>query len=65
MNIRASMLPSYPDCPRRAAAKQFKKDIQAAGYELRQTAPSAGSSAGTSVHKGSEVMLRAKWQGEE
>ena len=63
MNIRASMLPGYPDCPRRAAAKQFKKDIQAAGYELRQLAPSAGSSAGTSVHKGSEVMLRAKWQG--
>lgn len=62
INIRASMLPSYFDCARRAAAKQFRKDIEAAGFTLRQTAPSVGAALGTSVHAAAEYLLRHKMQ---
>lgn len=59
-NIRASMLPAYPDCPRRAAAKQWPGEIEAAGFELRQTEPSAGAATGTAVHHAAARMLMAK-----
>lgn len=59
MNIRASMLPSYPDCPRRAVAKQFRRKFEKLGYTFRENAPSVGSAAGTAVHKGCEMLLRA------
>ena len=61
MNIRASMLPAYLDCSRRTAAKQFIKKFKADGYEFRQLAPSVGAAAGTAVHKGVEVALKARW----
>ncbi len=61
-NIRTSMLPAYFDCARRAAAKQFKKDIEAAGFTLRETAPSVGAALGTSVHAAAEYLLRHKLQ---
>ena len=54
------MLPSYADCPRRAAAKQFRKDIEAAGFELRETQPSVGAAAGTAVHAVAASVLQAK-----
>ena len=63
MNIRASMLPSYPDCPRRAVAKQYRRKFEKLGYEFRELAPSVGAAAGTAVHKGAEMMLRAKHAG--
>lgn len=63
MKIRASMLPSYPDCPRRAVAKQYRRKFEKLGYEFRQLPPSVGAAAGTAVHTGAEVLLRAKWAG--
>lgn len=58
--IRCSMLPSYADCPRRAAAKQFRRDIEAAGFELRETQPSVGAAAGTAVHAVAASVLQHK-----
>lgn len=54
------MLPAYFDCARRAAAKQFKKDIEAAGFALRETAPSVGAALGTSVHTAAQYLLQHK-----
>ena len=61
-SIRASMLPAYNDCPRRAAARQFKKEIQGAGYKLRVQLPSIGAAVGTAVHKYIENYFVAKMQ---
>lgn len=63
MNIRASMLPSYPDCPRRAVAKQYRRKFEKLGYVFRELPPSVGAAAGTAVHTGAEQLLRAKWAG--
>lgn len=60
MNIRASMLPSYPDCPRRSVAKQFRKKFEKLGYVFRELPPSVGAATGTATHKGAEMLLRAK-----
>ncbi len=56
------MLPAYFDCARRAAAKQFSREIKAAGFDLRETAPSVGAAVGTAVHAAAEHMLRYKMQ---
>lgn len=61
-NIRASMLPSWFDCSRRAAAGQFRKEIEAAGFPLRDLQPSVGSALGTAVHAGAEHLLRIKME---
>lgn len=63
MNIRASMLPSYPDCPRRAVAKQYRRKFEKLGYTFRELAPSVGAAAGTAVHTGCEQLLRAMYAG--
>jgi hypothetical protein len=60
INIRASMLPSYFDCARRAASKQYANEIKSAGYELRNLNPSVGAALGTAVHAGTEHMHRVK-----
>jgi hypothetical protein len=58
--IRASMLPGYADCARRAAAKQWRRQIEAAGYNtLRETRPSVGAAVGTAVHAAAAHMLQA------
>lgn len=54
------MLPAYFDCARRAAAKQFGDEIKAAGFDLRETSPTAGAALGTAVHAAAEHMLREK-----
>lgn len=54
------MLPAYPDCSRRAAAKQFKSEIESMGFALRETLPTAGAAFGTAVHAAAERMLRHK-----
>ena len=59
-NIRASTLPSYPDCPRRSAAKTHRRELEAAGYAFRDLPPSIGAAIGTAAHKVGEVVLRAK-----
>ena len=58
--IRASMLPGYADCPRRAAAKQWRREVEEAGYELRELRPSVGAAVGTAVHAAAAQMLQAK-----
>lgn len=58
--IRSSMLPSYPDCARRSAAKTFRRDLERHGFELRSTQPSVGAAAGTAVHTAVESVLLAK-----
>ena len=58
--IRASMLPGYADCPRRAAAKQWRREIEDAGHELRELRPSVGAAVGTAVHAAAARMLQAK-----
>jgi len=60
--IRASMLPAYPDCPRRSAAKQWHREVEAAGYELRDTLPSVGAAVGTAVHAAAAHVLREKME---
>ncbi|MFT4118733.1 MAG: PD-(D/E)XK nuclease family protein [Bradyrhizobium sp.] len=59
-NIRCSMLPSYSDCARRAAAKQYRTEIVAAGYELNELEPAVGAALGTSVHSGAAMLLQEK-----
>lgn len=61
--VRASALSGYADCPRRAAAKLFKLEILAAGYDLRETARNIGASIGTAVHAGAALTLREKMAG--
>lgn len=63
-NIRASMLPSYQDCPRRAVAKSYGRKFTELGYELRQLPPSVGAAAGTAVHISTSELDRALWRGE-
>lgn len=58
--IRASMLPGYADCARRAAAKQWRREIEDAGFAMRELRPSVGAAVGTAVHAAAAHMLRAK-----
>lgn len=62
--IRASMLPSYPDCPRRAAAGQYRREIAAAGFTLRALEPTVGAAIGTAVHAATAHLLRRKRDGQ-
>ncbi len=58
--IRASMLPSYGDCGRRTAAKQYPLLLQSFGYELRTLLPSVGAAIGTAVHAAVGHILQRK-----
>lgn len=58
--IRASSLSGYADCPRRSAARMFRREIIAAGFDLRETPPGIGAAIGTAVHKAAAVMLAEK-----
>ncbi|MBF0140076.1 MAG: PD-(D/E)XK nuclease family protein [Magnetococcales bacterium] len=60
LQIRASMLPGWGDCPRRAAAKQYRADIERLGFALRQTMPTVGAAIGTAVHAGLHRLLEFK-----
>jgi hypothetical protein len=55
--IRVSTLATYPDCERRGAARLFRREIDAAGFKLRQTPYGIGAAVGTAVHKGVAVEL--------
>lgn len=54
------MLSSYADCPRRAIARQFKYEVEKAGYALRQTLPSIGAAVGTATHHVIDNFFKAK-----
>ena len=60
--VRASSLSGYADCPRRSAAKLFKHEIAAAGYDLRETQRNIGASIGTAVHAAAALTLREKME---
>lgn len=64
MEVRASSLPGYIDCARRAAVRQYSKEIKAAGYTLRETSPSAGARIGTALHELAAGLLRHRQDGE-
>jgi hypothetical protein len=54
------MLPAWPDCSRRSAARQFKREIEGAGFELRTTLPSIGAAVGTATHHQVTAELRRR-----
>lgn len=58
--VRASSLPGYADCPRRAATRLFRRDILAAGYTLNETPRGIGATIGTSVHAAAALTLTDK-----
>ncbi|MCA1973666.1 MAG: PD-(D/E)XK nuclease family protein [Caenispirillum sp.] len=60
--IRASSLPAYTDCPRRAAARMFRAEIMAAGYQLAEPTQGVAAAIGSAVHAGAAVLLREKAQ---
>jgi hypothetical protein len=60
LNIRSSMLTSYCDCPRRAAAKQWRKMLEDMGYTIKRLPFSIGAAIGTSVHVSSKLILDNK-----
>ena len=60
INIRCSMLPSYPDCPRRAAVKQYRSTIIDMGYELRELPRGVGASIGSGYHAAVKLAMETK-----
>lgn len=60
INIRCSMLSSYADCPRRAAAKQWRENITECGFALRELSPSAGAGVGHGFHSAARYIMECK-----
>lgn len=58
--VRASSLSGYPDCPRRSAARLFRSEIEAAGFQLRETPRGIGATVGTAVHAGAALTLKER-----
>ncbi len=58
--IRASTLPGVPDCPRRAAARTHRREIKAAGHDLRDTSVGIAATLGTAVHAGAARLMSEK-----
>lgn len=58
--IRSSSLSGYADCPRRGATKLFRKEIEAAGFALREIPNNIGAAVGTGVHAGAALILLEK-----
>jgi PD-(D/E)XK nuclease superfamily len=59
--IRASSLPSYPDCSRRWAARTIPQEIIAAGFDLAGSMrTSIGASVGTATHGGAAFIMAEK-----
>lgn len=58
--IRASSLPRYADCARRAAAQMFRQEIEATGHRLRRLPNSIAAILGSATHRAAEIILREK-----
>jgi hypothetical protein len=58
--IRVSALAGYPDCPRRAAARLFWREISDVGFRLRYIPRGIGALIGSAVHHGAATVLGAK-----
>ncbi|MEF8794010.1 hypothetical protein [Thiohalorhabdus sp.] len=63
--IRVSALPQYPDCPRRTAAKLWRKTLADAGYELRDLPQHVGGATGTGTHEAGAYALSERRDGRE
>lgn len=55
--IRASSLPHYTDCYRRAAAKMLTAELVQDGFNVRAPQQSIGAAVGTATHNAMEVAL--------
>jgi hypothetical protein len=62
--IRASAVSSYNDCPRRGASKIFRKQVIAAGFQIRESRRGIAAAIGTGSHSGAMSGARRKSQGE-
>jgi hypothetical protein len=60
IEIHASTLPSYADCPRRSAAKAFGRLVTDAGYEFRKSPAGIGAAVGTAVHAAADHIMQEK-----
>jgi hypothetical protein len=58
--VRASSLSGYADCPRRAAARMLRREVEAFGFRLREPPRSIGAAVGTAVHAAAAVTLKEK-----
>lgn len=63
IQIHCSTLPTYADCPRRAATRIVRKQIIAAGYDLRVMLPGIGAAVGTGVHAAASYQAKEKMEG--
>ena len=60
IELRASSLPGYTDCPRRAAARMFKPELAALGHDIAPARSSVSASIGTALHSMMADLLRRK-----
>ena len=65
LRVRASSLPTWSDCARRAATRMFRRTIAGAGFELRQTDQAVGGIIGSAVHAGNAYALTEKMNGDQ
>ena len=63
--IRPSMTTGWFDCGGRQAAKSYRKEIEAAGYVLRDTPTHVAAPIGSAVHAAAERMNTAKMNGHQ
>jgi len=56
IKIRISSLPYYTDCPRRASVNLFRRDIESAGFVLKQTLSGIAAAVGTGAHAAAHAM---------
>lgn len=63
--IRPSSLADASDCARRNAAANFKNDIKAAGFTLRERMGIISAKLGTAAHHGIAELLRKKQAGQK
>ena len=61
--IRASALSSWQDCPRRGAAKLFRKELSAAGVSFPDKPTGIAAIIGTGAHAGAMHGCREKSEG--
>lgn len=61
--VRASSLSMLADCPRRWAARHLGQEVADAGFPLRATPTTVGSTVGTAVHAAAADALTAVMHG--
>ena len=64
ISIRSSLLPTYLDCPRRAAAQQWPDTVASSGHKLRRQNKNVLALIGTGTHSGAQYQMICKKDGE-